>query len=104
MDPHFETSPKPDVLPPEVVASPSALRAAPGEEMTWWRPTWSESLRHVGWRWILLVPVVLLAGGGIFLLLWAPRRNIALLGLELKLVKLSIAIAIPMVLYVFRKA
>src|SRR5438045_947277 len=91
-------------LPPEILATPSDLRAGGEEEIQWWTPDWRERLSHVGWRWVLIVPAVGLAVLGLALLVYMPRRTFGFVAIELKLVKLVIAICVPVVLYAIRKA
>jgi len=43
-------------LPPTVQASPADVGYLPGEEIRWWKPDWKDALRHLGWRWVLLLP------------------------------------------------
>jgi hypothetical protein len=47
-----------DVVPPENLASPGEMEW--GDDVTWWRPGFAESMKHLGWRWLLLVPAIAL--------------------------------------------
>ncbi len=48
-------------LPPEVHASPTQM--PPGEDDgIFWLPNFGESLRYVGWRWVLVLPAVAVVG------------------------------------------
>ena len=53
---------KEGLLPPEPVGTPADVQAEEGEEIRWWRPSWRDAFRHVGYRWLLLVPLLSLAG------------------------------------------
>jgi hypothetical protein len=106
-------------LPPSIVASPNELtggRASekPGREtghgpttaaeeahIRWWRPGWTDALRFVGWRWILLAPSALL-----LLLLWPGLRWLSpvLVILGAKLLLFTGAVAVALAGYVFRRA
>jgi hypothetical protein len=88
-------------LPPEVVATPGHVRPGPSGEITWWRPGWGDMWRHVGWRWVFLLPTLL------FLLLLVPslrRFHAAFLVLEVKLLVSMGAVALTLAGYVFRRA
>src|SRR5437762_828208 len=47
-----------DVVPPDNLASPGEMEW--GEHVTWWRPGFAESLKYLGWRWLLLLPAIAL--------------------------------------------
>ncbi len=52
-----ETPPEPPrVIPPENLASPGELDWP--ADVPWWKPGFAESLRYVGWRWILILPAI----------------------------------------------
>lgn len=89
-------------LPPNVVASPHAIRHGSGEEVAWWRPGPADVIRHVGWRWLLLLPgAALLAGIVIFPRFWIFNPLIAL---EIKGLIFMGGVALAMAGYVFRRA
>jgi hypothetical protein len=51
--------------PPTIHATPADVRPsvdpdADPERITWWRPSWRDAARHVGWRWVFLLPAVAL--------------------------------------------
>src|ERR1043166_5838942 len=47
-------------LPPPIWATPSEIRLSAGEdEPTWWKPGWNDVRQFIGWRWILLAPMIL---------------------------------------------
>ncbi|CAN5495368.1 hypothetical protein BH09PLA1_BH09PLA1_33890 [soil metagenome] len=58
------------VAPPDSVASQHAVDAAPGEDVPWWTPSAGEIARHLGWRWIYVVP----AGAALVALFLLPQR------------------------------
>jgi hypothetical protein len=41
--------------PQEPGASPSPIH---GDDVTWWTPSWQDIARHIGWRWVLLIPII----------------------------------------------
>lgn len=90
-------------LPPSVVATPSDLRVDPHERLAWWTPGWHDAVKHVGYRWVFLVPAL-----GLLLLLAAgvlvPGLGVVLLVLEFKLFGAVAAIAVSLAGYVIRRA
>jgi hypothetical protein len=42
-------------VPAEPLASPVHLRGQ-GQDVPWWKPTWRDSWRYLGWRWLLFLP------------------------------------------------
>jgi hypothetical protein len=48
-------------VPPDTVASPHGIDFGDGPER-WWTPGWDDIWRHMGWRWILFLPLVGLIG------------------------------------------
>lgn len=46
-------------IPTEPLASPAHLLAHTGE-VRWWKPTWRDSWRYMGWRWVLFLPAAAL--------------------------------------------
>lgn len=63
-DPAHRISP-PSHVPPEPLASPVHLRGVT-DQVRWWKPTWRDAWRYLGWRWVLFLPAAgvlcLLAG------------------------------------------
>lgn len=47
-------------VPPTSGASPSDLRPRDPKEVRWYLPTWGESARLFGWRWIYFAPAAAL--------------------------------------------
>ena len=39
-------------------ASPVDVSPGPDAVDRWWRPGWKDTLRHLGWRWVLLLPAL----------------------------------------------
>lgn len=49
------------LIPPEPVASPADLRRIINDaNPPWWKPSWPDRARAVGWRWVFAVPAVLI--------------------------------------------
>lgn len=44
----------PSKVPPENLASPGEFDWP--ADVTWWKPGLAETLKHVGWRWLLVLP------------------------------------------------
>ena len=90
-------------LPRSVVASPGEVRAHPGDEnVTWWRPSWQEAAGQVGWRWVLLMPAVLMVGLLIAAAICIPLRPVLLI-IGAKMLLLSAAIAVSLAGWVMRR-
>ncbi len=88
-------------LPPEVVATPHQVHRSVGDDVQWWRPSWRDGWQFVGWRWVFLLPTVLLVVSLFppMIRLWAP-----FLALGLKLAIFMVAVALTLAGYVFRRA
>jgi len=90
-------------LPPPVVATPSDLRGEPAQPLVWWTPGWQDLVRHVGYRWVYLLPaagLLLLLGGAV---IFPPLAGVmAVLGVKLLVV--VGALAITLTGYVIRRA
>jgi len=56
----------PPNIPPESLASPGEMEW--GDDITWWKPGFFETARLMGWRWVLVLPMV----GLIVILALAP--------------------------------
>src|SRR5436305_13165468 len=62
-------TPNGDPVPPQTLGSPCELPLDAGDDVTWWQPSWTDAWRHLGWRWILFTPALLMLAllfGGIF--------------------------------------
>src|SRR4051794_19475714 len=82
-------------VPPTVIASPSEAPWLHDPDIVFWRPSFSDMARYVGWRWVLLFPLVLL----LFLIVMIPFRFELIQLLFIGGGKLAIfAIALPIVL------
>lgn len=87
-DPQPTRTPMGALVPPPVVASPVDIKPAPHDAVTpdfhtifsgdvpFWQPSWFETLKYVGWRWIILGPAVLFVLTPIPLLIF--RRGLLL--------------------------
>ena len=88
-------------LPPSVVATPDELHRRVGDDVRWWRPSWQDTMQHVGWRWVFLVPVLMLAALLLVPLRWMPWPLVLV---EAKVLLFAGAIALTLAGYVFRRA
>lgn len=87
-------------IPLPVMATPNAVSGVEQDEISWWRPSFADTCRSIGWRWIFLLPSTLL-----ILLLVIPSTWIGILVLlEAKLLLLTGAIALTLASVVFRRA
>lgn len=87
-------------LPPRVVASPSAMKFLPNEKIQWWRPGWTDAKKYVGWRWVLLLPALLLIVN-----FFAPLPLLApLLAVQVHVTIFVTAISVTLFGYVYRRA
>jgi len=88
------------------LASPDPIvpRGTEGDELIrWWRPGWGELVRHVGYRWVFLVPAVVLLVLGLASLFFTPvAGSLALLGV--KMIGIGVAVAVSLAAYVIRVA
>lgn len=87
-------------LPPTVVATPSALHALAKEEIRWWRPGFADSWRYVGWRWVLLLPSLLVVA----FFIWPTWIMAPFFTVYIYVFVFMVAIAVTLAGYVFRKA
>jgi rubredoxin len=83
------------IVPPAVVATPSQLQVQTDEQVTWWRPSWRDGLRHVGFSWVYFVPAIALTAA----LLWYLVRLrvfalVAALGLKLVVILVGLSFAL----------
>ncbi len=92
------------VLPPEVIATPSQMGSGPGTDngITWWQPGWRDMWRYVGYRWVFLIPALLLPFG---LLLPLRFYNAGLIVIWVKLLVLPmVGVSIWLTRYVLLRA
>jgi hypothetical protein len=47
-------------VPPPTLASPHHIDFGDGPER-WWTPSWQDIMPHIGWRWVLVLPVVVVS-------------------------------------------
>ncbi len=52
---------------PHLLVTPSDIPADPDGSLPWWQPTWGDIARRLGWRWVYIVPLVLL----LLVIVWA---------------------------------
>jgi len=90
-------------LPPELFAAAGELKAGPGEKIPWWRPTWRDGLRHLGWRWIFFMPIVGVIGFAVAAYWFPPLLNL-IIPFGFKFMLFAGGIAISLVGYVLRQA
>lgn len=55
-------------LPPTPDASPSELSPSFADDVPFWMPGWSDVAKQLGWRWLLLMPAVVLVAACVLLL------------------------------------
>jgi len=82
-------------IPPTSVASPSQMRLDPNErDVPWYKPTFAESARLFGWRWIYFLPIFAVLA----LIVWVTMRP-SMIQFALAWWKLEVfAIALPVTL------
>lgn len=98
------------IAPPDIVATPADVQhrsagddAGSDADIRWWRPSWSDVARSLGWRWIFLTPaVVLIAMLGLHLYL--GRFGMVLIALEIKLTLFVIGVTIALAGFAVRRA
>jgi hypothetical protein len=96
-DPSRPRRPLHEQLPPVNVASPSELPPIPAHvpeedrEVRWYKPTLGESLKLLGWKWLLFVPAL----GVVALLLAAPFHRELLQPIFTFIKPLFILVALP---------
>lgn len=49
-----------EVVPPSILATPSIVQGTPDEPIHWWQPDWRDTLKHMGYRWLYFVPMLVL--------------------------------------------
>lgn len=84
-----------EVAPQHALASPCQVSAQPDVGAPFWLPGWRDILRHMGWRWVLLLPaagLIAIAVAGVL----DPRRWALFWYIGFK--PLIIIVAIPAVL------
>lgn len=90
-------------LPPQVVASPSDLPAGADDEPMWWRPSFADSMRYIGWRWLLVVPMLAVLVMAVAMLLF-PQIFPLFAGVGIKFALTVGALAVSLCGYVYREA
>jgi hypothetical protein len=83
-----------DILPPPLLASPSDMVHPVFDESTpFWKPGLGDILKHLGWRWILFVPALLVIAV-LAAIPWQPAMFGLIFAGGGKLLLISIGIAI----------
>ncbi|TWT46136.1 hypothetical protein RAS1_25840 [Phycisphaerae bacterium RAS1] len=90
-------------LPPDVGASPAHMPRRGEGSLRWWRPGWHDVHAYVGWRWVLLAPLLLCLLMFIAALFQRGLRGLLLL-LGLKLFLFAGGVAVALAGYVARRA
>jgi hypothetical protein len=90
-----------DVVPPAAQASPIRYDDDPGD-VPFWTPTWRDSARSFGWRWIFAVPAILCLGIVLASLFWG-RYFLPVWMIGVKLLVVLLAIPVLVLLEMWRK-
>jgi hypothetical protein len=100
---HEDDLPLERQLPPEMHAAISEFKADPNEEIPWWQPSWQDSLRHLGWRWIFFIPAIGVLAFAIASF-WFPPLRMAIIPLGIKYLLFAGGIAVSAIGFVLRQA
>ena len=92
-----------DVVPPEPAGIPEEVRHGPDGPIQWWQPSWRDLLRSGGYRWLLVIPLLLLLVLGIAALA-GLHFGVHLLRLEFKAIALGVGGLISLAGYGLRRA
>src|SRR5688572_14159400 len=68
--PLFEQTGEVPPIPPRML-TPGDLPADADGKLVWWKPTWGEIARRLGWSWLFVGPAILLAVGGTGMCIWS---------------------------------
>lgn len=82
-------------LPSEPLGTPTDIPVPPEDGMPWWRPGWRDIIPHIGYRWVFLLPAVLVVA--LFLASWifpGLRSLFFILGFKLLLIVIAIAVSL----------
>jgi len=55
-----ESLPPPPIPQQRLLLTPSDIPADPDGGLPWWKPTWVDVARRLGWRWLYMIPLALL--------------------------------------------
>ena len=69
----FEEQSLPPPLPipqKRLLLSPTDILADPDGSLPWWKPTWGDVAQRLGWRWLYLIPLVMMVLLGVWMLLF----------------------------------
>lgn len=87
-------------LPPTVVGTPNALRELAKEDIRWWRPGFADSWQYVGWRWVFLLPALLI----VLFFIFPLQVLIPFFVIHVYVFVFVAAVAVTLAGYVFRRA
>lgn len=103
LTPQKDSSRLEEQVPETPVGTPSDVPAQPEGEVPWWRPGWRDVVGHMGYRWVFLLPGVLLLGVFVAAFFFRGLWELFVV-LGFKLGPIVIGIAASMAGYVFRCA
>ena len=68
----FENHSLPPPIPEQkrLLLSPTDIPADADGSLPWWKPTWGDVARRLGWRWLYLIPLVMMVLLGVWMLLF----------------------------------
>ncbi|HTW95717.1 MAG TPA: hypothetical protein VMD30_13020 [Tepidisphaeraceae bacterium] len=85
-----------DVVPPSPVGSPADLaHLSFGGDVPFWKPTWGDIFRQLGWRWLLLlIPILLLICLILLIPLWPESLQFLVIGWKLVLLVIVLSFGV----------
>ena len=89
-----------EIVPAEPVASPTNLLDL-GGDVRWWKPSWRDRARAVGWKWCFALPALIVVGL-LTASLWHGQYFLPIWMLGTKLAAVSILIPIVLLIEVVR--
>lgn len=95
---HSAASPA-EMTPPSDDAMRAGLLALPESKVPWWRPGLADVSRAIGWRWALLIPLLVIGAGIPFTALLLPRFSPNLMHVEFKAAAFALAGAVSIVIW-----
>ncbi|MFT3684977.1 MAG: hypothetical protein QM783_08645 [Phycisphaerales bacterium] len=90
-------TPMGDLIPPRVVATPGDIQPAPEDavipdfhtilsgDVPFWRPSPLQTLKYIGWRWIIFAPAIIFVLAPVVLLIFRPGIVLGTLAWSIKL-------------------
>jgi hypothetical protein len=91
-----------DIVPPAAQASPIRYEADCGD-VPFWTPTWRDSARHLGWRWIFAIPAVFVLALLLATLVGRGRYFLPVWMIGVKVLVILLAIPVLLLLEMWRK-